>query len=225
MGSFEAFYASELQGIWALLPVPALFLVYLGLRGRGRAVASGLPDATFVVTWSAVFGVGTLVDPLSTGAFGRWLDVPELASSAVMFLFVWLGDFRVFALVFPLAGTEKPWLRAVVWTFLVPALDLALFFGALRLTWPDVPGQVLWLIHEVAFLGLALAIRARLPEGPHRAFLRRALAYVAVYYGLWATSDVLILAGLDVGWALRVVPNQLYYAFWVPFVFFSFLRR
>ncbi|MDJ0852320.1 MAG: hypothetical protein QNK04_28455 [Myxococcota bacterium] len=225
MGTFQAFYTSELQGIWALLPVPFLFLVYLGLRGRDRARASGRPEAAFLVAWSAVFGALTLVDPLSTGAFGRWLDVPDLVSSAVMFLFVWIGDFRVFALVFPLAGVDKPWLRAVVWTFLVPALDLALFFGALKALWPEVPGQVLWLIHEVAFLALALALRSRLPEGPHRAFLRGALAYVAAYYALWASADVLILAGLDAGWALRVVPNQLYYAFWVPFVFFTFLRR
>ena len=225
MGTFEAFYASELQGIWALLPVPALFLVYLALRGRSRAHASGLPDAAFAVTWSAVFGALTLVDPLSTGAFGRWLDVPALVSSAVMFLFVWIGDFRVFALVFPLAGIERPWPKAVAWTFFVPVLDLALYFGALKALWPDVPGQMLWLIHEVAFLLLALLIRARLPAGPHRAFVRGALVYVAVYYGLWATSDLLILAGLDAGWALRVLPNQLYYAFWVPFAFFTFLRR
>ena len=52
--------------------------------------------------------------------------------------------------------------------------------------------------------------------------LRRVLGYVAVYYALWASADVLILyGGLDVGWLLRVVPNQLYYAFFVPFAWWT----
>ena len=66
------------------------------------------------------------------------------------------------------------------------------------------------------------------PEGTgaHTHFLQGALSYVAVYYGLWAAADALILlGGLDAGWLLRALPNQLYYAFWVPFVFFTFLRR
>ena len=36
--------------------------------------------------------------------------------------------------------------------------------------------------------------------------------FVLLYYGLWAASDVVILAtGADVGFGLRVVPNLLYY--------------
>ena len=35
----------------------------------------------------------------------------------------------------------------------------------------------------------------------------------------------IILAGFDEGWALRMVPNQLYYAFWVPFAWFAFFAR
>ena len=37
-----------------------------------------------------------------------------------------------------------------------------------------------------------------------------------------ALADVLILAGWDIGWALRVIPNQLYYVFWVPVVWALF---
>ena len=62
---------------------------------------------------------------------------------------------------------------------------------------------------------VALGLRARLvpqsvaPDQPAlRGFLREALAYVALYYALWAGADVLIqIAGLDVGWLLRVVPE------------------
>ena len=98
---------------------------------------------------------------------------------------------------------------------------------------PELPEQALWLIYELCFLALALLLRnVYLPHkdpedtGEHSRFLRGALSYVAVYYGLWASADALILlAGLDAGWLLRALPNQLYYAFWVPFVFFTFLRR
>ena len=107
MGSLEAFYAGDFQGVWALLPVPAFFLVYLALGGARRARRSGLPQARFVVAYGALFGVLTLVDPITTGAVGRWLDAPAPIASAVAFLFVWVGDFRVFALVFRKNTTLK----------------------------------------------------------------------------------------------------------------------
>jgi hypothetical protein len=226
---WEAFYRSEWQGVWALLVAPALFLLYAAGPGRARAEASPLERAWFVLAYCVVFAWATLVDPIATGPLGRWLGLPEAARSGVMFAFVWLGDFRVFALIFPLAGLPKPWRRAVAWTFVVPALDLVLHFGILRSAWPGIPDQVLWLVHELAFLLLALVLRNVLvprwataqPDGQRR-FLRRALAYVASYYGLWALCDLLILAGIDIGWGLRAIPNQLYYALWVPFVFFGF---
>ena len=52
--------------------------------------------------------------------------------------------------------------------------------------------------------------------------VRALLAFAAVYYALWAASDVLILAGVDEGWLLRCVPNQLYYGLTVPFVWWRF---
>jgi len=41
-------------------------------------------------------------------------------------------------------------------------------------------------------------------------------------YALWAAADLLIVAGFDAGWAVRLVPNQLYYAWYVPFVYWRF---
>jgi hypothetical protein len=58
-----------------------------------------------------------------------------------------------------------------------------------------------------------------------QAYLRAVTAYVAAYYGLWALSDVLILADVEWAWGLRAVPNQLYYAFFVPFVWARFFAR
>jgi hypothetical protein len=50
--------------------------------------------------------------------------------------------------------------------------------------------------------------------------------YVTVYYALWAGCDAIWLAtSFDPVWLLRAVPNQLYYAFFVPFVWHAYSRR
>jgi len=103
----------------------------------------------------------------------------------------------------------------------------------LRAAVAGLDANSIWLVYEVLFVAVALTLRARLvparvaPAQPAvRAFLRAALLYVAVYYGLWGVADALIqIGGLDVGWLLRVVPNQLYYAFWVPAVYVAFFSR
>ena len=54
-------------------------------------------------------------------------------------------------------------------------------------------------------------------------YLREVFAYSAAYYVLWLFADVLIVIGdLDLGWAVRMVPNQLYYALWTAFVYARF---
>lgn len=230
--SCQSFYASDVQGLYAVLVVPALFLVWLAGPGRRRAAASSLPDAGVILAYCAVFGLETLLDPVATGPLGGWLDLAPATRTGVQFLFVFLGDLRVFLLVMALAGLPHALLRALAWTCVVPAVAGAVHFGLQENLWPGLPGQTLWLAYELAFAALALWLRARpLPRWttaapPGRArFLERCLAYAAVYYALWAASDVLILAGVDAGWALRVLPNQLYYAFWVPFVYFAFFGR
>jgi hypothetical protein len=88
---------------------------------------------------------------------------------------------------------------------------------------------VLWLVYELGFVALALVLRRRIDGGlaagaseRDRRLLRALLLYAAGYYALWASADALILAGFDAGWGLRILPNQLYYAFTVPFVYFSY---
>ena len=85
------------------------------------------------------------------------------------------------------------------------------------------------MLYESGFLALCVGVsRLVLPRvleaDPARLrFVRSIFGYSAAYYALWLVADVLIVAfGLDAGWALRIVPNQLYYAFWVPFVYFGF---
>ncbi len=223
--SWQAFYKSDIQGFTALIVVPALFLVYLLASKRSRAVADASPEARFLHVYCLVFCLETLADPFFTGPLVQWLELGSRASTAIMIPFVLLGDFRVFFLVFFLtrAGGEfGPVVgKSALWTLLVPAFAVSASAG-LSLWHPDASGQRLWLIYEASFLALALFLRSRVASRS----LRRILVYVAVYYGLWATSDVLILyAGLDAGWLLRVLPNQLYYSFWIPMVYATLVAK
>jgi hypothetical protein len=217
--SWQAFYRSDLQSVTLLLIAPALLLGYLLTRGRRRTATT--PVVRFVYGYALVFSVETLIDPIATGPLVRALALPEAAATASGLLFVLLGDFRVFLLVFHLADGARDLRaavrRAALWTPVVPVSAFALS-AALRAALGELPDQVLYLVHEVLFVGVALWLRQL---SAHDVRLRRAAAYVAVYYALWAAADVMILFGHDVGWLLRVVPNQLYYAFWVPFVYLT----
>jgi hypothetical protein len=241
--SWDAFYHSELQGWWLLWVVPSLFLAYR-LSGRGVSLASRAthePDSLvrarrFVDVYAVVFALQTLLDPFATGPLLRWLGIAgHSAGTVIMFVFVYLGDFRVFLLLLglarpgPLSVTVR---RAALLTLVVPGIT-GILYGALSWLHPTVHGQWQWVIYEASFFCLALALRAgRLPgvsgldaQGDPRitAYLREVLGYVAAYYALWACSDLLILlAELDFGWATRTIANQLYYAFFVPFVWFRF---
>lgn len=231
---FFTFYASELQQAYALWVVPLLFLAYLLSAGRHRAKASTDPAAGFLWTYALVFTVETLLDSFSTSLLAKWLGVAGTSvGTAWMVAFVLLGDWRVFVLVLRLARPRTRWLRdATLWTLLVPLAALAVESG-LRRRWPELPEQTIWLVYELAFLAVAVVLRTLLVprwtarEAPERApLLRAVLGYVATYYGLWALSDALVMVfDLDAGWALRVVPNQLYYSFWTPFVFWFFFRE
>jgi len=196
---------------------------------RGRPAGCDGPSSRFVWTYSLVWAIETMLDPLCTGPLTRALGLTdELAGTALMFVFVLLGDLRVFVLVFGLAG-DRGWLaRAAGFTLVVPAFA-GLVYGGLGLLAGELHGQVLWLAHETGFAAMALYLSRRwIPDRvpAHaeadgvrlRGMLRACVAYAATYYVLWACADLVILAGLDEGWALRIVPNQLYYGLWVPFV-------
>jgi hypothetical protein len=232
-GPFLEFYTSDLQSTYSLWVVPILFLAYLLTAGRRRAEASSDAAARFVWTYALVFALETILDSFTTGPLSRWLGILGTpVGTAVLLTFVLLGDFRVLLLVFRLARPETRWIvQAALWTFVVPIFAWVVN-GDLHSRWPTLPDQTIWLLYELGFLSLALVFRSvfvprwTATSVPQRLpFLRAVLAYVAVYYGLWALADVIILvAGLDVGWALRVIPNQLYYSFYLPFVFWRFFR-
>jgi hypothetical protein len=209
--SWHDFYYSAWQEPWALWLAPFAFLAWRALApppGAG-AVPAAKP---FVITWTWLFVVETIADPLATGPLAKALG-SEDASTALGLSFVLLGDFRIWWLVFAVERPRGAALRALLPTAGVPIAA----WLAVRALGP-LPGQALWLVHEALFVAVAFFV-ARRTAGR---FERSVLAYAGVYYALWAGADVLILAGVDAGWLLRCVPNQLYYGFTVPFVFARF---
>ena len=217
--SWDAFYHGDLQGLWGLIIVPVLFLVVRPWR-RPRAAGADPRAAGFVCAWATFFALETIADPVAILRLG----VPMLP-------FVLLGDFRVFLLVLGVAEPDRSVAatiaRAAGWTMVVPIVAWSTYRVALAKA-GQLDEQVLWLVYEVAFVALMLWWRhRRLPDRRPIAlrYLRAVVAYVAVYYALWGIADVLILGGLDAGWGLRVLPNQLYYSFWVPVAWTWFFSR
>lgn len=223
--TWQEIYETPAQGLWALLVVPVLFLLrMLAAPPAGTGVEPRA--AAFIRRYAVLFAVETIVDPIATGPLLRWLGLTSgVVADTAMLPFVLLGDFRVFLLLLAVMRPTAPFattLRAAAgWTAVVPAIAWPLT-RVLRAKVPHLPDTTLWVLYEGAFAALALGWRAwlvptRVPDRPRvRAYLRVLCTYVAAYYALWAAADVLVIAGVDLGWALRIVPNQLYYALWLP---------
>ncbi len=239
LSTWADIYQSNWQSVWALLPVTAAFLAYRTLRalgGRGRPSQSIRPEAArFLDLYAIVFGIAIFLDPLATGPFTRAAGIEDsIAGSAVAFCFVYLGDLRVFVLLFGLAQLDSPGralLRAAAYALVVPAAA-ELIFQAIRQVDPELNGSWLWVIYELLFLAWILWFRQRWIERhisaeqqETRRYLRAVCLFAASYYALWPLSDLLVLLGsVDAGWALRMIPNQLYYAFFLPWTWFRFFK-
>jgi hypothetical protein len=232
-GTWRALYGSDLQALYALWVVPIAFLPFLA-RDLRRPAADRA-DA-FVRGYALAFALETILDPFAGGPLVRWLGLGEGAATAVVFLFVLLGDFRVFLLIFGLDAvrTGRPARHAIAaaagWTLVVPVAT-AIVHRSLAAAYGTLPGQVLWLVYELGFLALtvvfaSIVLPRRIDDPALRRYLAAVVAYVAAYYALWAAADALILTtGADAAWALRMVPNQLYYALYVPFVYALWFAR
>ena len=231
--SWHAFYQSDLQSLYALLVVPFAFLAYRLVVSPQAARAEAPDAARFVAGITLFFAIETMIDPLATGPLLSTTFLGgTIASSLIPFLFVYLGDLRVLLLAIGVARPGRRFRSNLAWaavgTLIVP-IWAGIGFALAGQLWPDVHGQLLWMLYEFGFLALCIVLGriwvARvLPTDPARAaYLRAIFGYSAVYYALWLGADfIIVVAGLDLGWALRVVPNQLYYAFWVPFAYWRF---
>jgi hypothetical protein len=201
-GPFEAFYASAWQqpiALWAAaLAGAAVCLAPPGLHPSVRRYGVALAMLSCLDAWltaTHVFGIGAL---------------PASLASVVPLGFVLAGDFRYLLLwdaATPdgaIAITPRALARAALLTVIVPIAAQVATRGA--------EARVLFFVYELSFCALTLALLRWHPNAHALPWVRAVSGFVLLYYGLWAASDALILAtGADVGFALRVVPNLLYY--------------
>lgn len=185
----------------------------------------------FLVGFFALFTVEILADALATGGWSPLSLLKSPLTTPIAIAFVILGDFRYFLLVerHAIQPARRPadatpmraWASAIALSFIVPVAS-----AIAQRELPKGAGlHATFLVYEVMFLALALALRfAWLPRrlepvpAPIRAWLLRVTTFEIAQYALWATADVIILAGIDAGFALRFVPNLMYYAAFLPFV-------
>lgn len=231
--SWHNAYYSDLQSLYALLVVPVAFLAYRLAAPSNDHRAEVPAAARFVSGLTLFFAIETMLDPISTGPILKLeLLRDHFAATLIPFLFVVLGDLRVVLLAIGIARPERSLPQNLLWACGV-SLIVPIFAGSsyalAKWIWPDIHSQVLWMLYEFGFLSLCIFFaRVWVPRIPSYdpnqiAFLRSVFGYSAAYYLLWWLADVLIVvAEMDIGWAIRIVPNQLYYAFWVPFVYFRF---
>jgi hypothetical protein len=161
--------------------------------------------------------------------------LPRASLGYVAIPFVILGDARALVLMERLRATpstrawleadpRKPTLFAIAFAFVVPVIA-----QLLRLAAPSLSGgRLLFLSYEcVALLAwsayFALRVRPALAsaEPSFARWASKLFLFVLAQYALWAFADVLIIAGIDGGFGVRLVPNIMYYAVFLGFAWRS----
>jgi hypothetical protein len=205
-GPFEAFYASAWQqpiALWLAAGAGAtLCLARRDLRPSVRRYGLALAVLSVLDAWltaNRVFGIGVL---------------PPSLSGVVPLFFVLAGDFRYLLLwetATPdgtIALAPSGLLRAAALTAIVPVFA-QLVTAALHAQ--DEP-RVLFLVYELAFCALTASLLRWHANAHALPWVRAVSWFVLLYYALWAATDAILLAtGADFGYALRVIPNLLYY--------------
>jgi mono/diheme cytochrome c family protein len=182
----------------------------------------------WVRIYLVLFLIETCLDALfTTDSLLARLGLSKWATG-IAIVFVILGDLRVLLLLRVLRGGRlgvSGWSQVLGLSLLVPLLQAALV--SLFPNWFSTPRHT-FLVYELLFLGLlgGLALfRPVLGNPSLERFRRKILSYASLYYALWATSDLVILAGQDLGYLLRIIPNVLYYGGTVPFVYFTLKKE
>lgn len=189
------------------------FIAYLAGLWLLFAIARQLP---FLYAYLTVFLVAILADATVTGG---WSPVPldTTAYTAFSVLFIVLGDLRYFVLAERVTRPREP-----LWASLRFALPMSLLLpvvtGIMTRTIPWMADtRVLYAVYESAMGVLVLALDrfrfgARDVDAETRRWVHEVSLLFAVLYFGWALADVLLLAHVEWGHLLRIVPNVLYYA-------------
>ena len=214
-------YSSPWHHPGLLLPL-ALAALAAVLVARARHPDAGSP---FLRAWLVGWAIEIVLDASLTGFASPLLGHPA-AERVASIAFVILGDLRAYLLlerlVAPGRAASSTWARALGWSF-VASLAVAAATRVAPATFAAT--RHVFLLYELLSLGLFAAWRfalvprraASLPAPAARLALDVATFFL-IQYALWVSADVLILAGVDLAYLLRIVPNALYYGGFVAFV-------
>lgn len=187
------------------------------------AIARKLP---FLSAWAVLFTVEITLDAYLTGAWSPLLAHHAALIGTVAVPFVILGDYRYFVLVErQVQRGPRAFGIALAWSLLVPVIA---FGTAHAIPHAFIDTRRLFLLYELLFIIVALVFRfVRMPRRFARAampvpervqrWLRRLTEFELAVYVLWAAADIMIFAFGDIGFLVRIVPNVLYYAVFIPF--------
>jgi len=223
---FKEFYDAPWQFPWAVSLIPGLFLIYLQVKcmSISSSSKSGAIDL-FVRRWCLCFSLTSILDATLTSSLVSPFLTPSLSLGVCIF-FVLLGDFKIYFLIWRLRSDRQSSIESAAAAFAISIGVLCVDSIFVKI---GTPIATIWLLHElfsVATISLVGAIVVPQKEEDEssnsRSMIRRnVLIMFTSYYVLWATSDILVANGFDAGWALRIVPNFLYYSFTIPAVWFS----
>jgi len=174
----------------------------------GSTLAIGVAIARQkLVGFTIFFAIVCALDAFLTGPWTP-LASDSAAMTAAGITFVIAGDLRYFVLLLDATKSWRRLLATVALAFVVPVIvQIARAAGVTEL-------RKVFLIYELLFFVLALAIW--FVVRPWSAFVRRLTLFEIAQYGLWAGADILLLStGADAAWLIRMVPNLMYYAFFL----------
>ncbi len=176
----------------------------------------------------------TFLDGLRAGEWLRLGGKGHALYEPFAYFFILFGDLRYFLLMYRYGKHHDlpeyrvspwtTWVAIIAWTL---APTLLLFLGDLVLPAAfDVPRHIFLVYELIMFCAALLFLNGLLPswfenhkDSEMFIWLRRVTYVEMAHYGLWALSDVLILSGVDAGYALRFVPDTIYYTFFIVAVY------
>ncbi len=225
--SFATCYDSAWQhpGL-AWLGTLAVFLWATLQRSKQGALPASqtrcpLSRSRILLLWTLQLAV--FLDALCTGALSP-IPAPSALATASAVVFVILGDARFFfVLLDPALSSRGLSLRILHAVLISGAFSVAAYAVKQALPMQLTSSRHLFLTYELMMFVACLVLMGllcRRPDGQRKACQRRMLAFEVAQYGLWALADIVILSAQrwsDMGYALRIVPNALYYVAFVPF--------
>lgn len=209
---FEALYSSPWHHPYSFWIGQLAFLLVLLVRPPAEA------------RWRLLLAGGLCLAALDAYLTADSGPLRGAALTVASTLFVVLGDWRYWFVV--IQGPVVRWPRAAL-VSLFCSLLVPLFVFALRLLHVLPAGRWTFLVYEIASALFAIWLLWMLGKSqrPNSRLIRTVATFWLCMYGAWASADVLILAGVDGGYALRLVANELYYVGFWPIVYLALRRR